>query len=168
MGLRETIDRHRGITIGIAVLAIVGTGVAMFVNGDSSSEASLTTRSFYTVDDGKTWFVDSADKTPPFDHDGKPAYRVRLFSVDGGKKPFAGYLERYTPEAIKKIEAAKRGETEPKGRSVLSIVEELMISGTEIRKPGETIWIARGDQQEVPKVLDVHGPNNQAAVPVMP
>jgi hypothetical protein len=168
MSVREAIDRHRGIVLGVAVLAIVGATVVMYVNGQSGSESSLTTRSFYTVDDGKTWFVDSAEKVPPFDYNGKLAYRVRLFSIDGGKTSFAGYLERYTPEAIKKLEAAKRGDTEPKGRSVLSVVEELTISGTEIKRPGDSVWIPRADPQAASKVLDVKGPKNEVAVPVMP
>jgi len=149
---------------------LVVAGALVYVNGQNdTSSPAFGPRSFFSDDDGKHWFVDAADKTPPFDHNGKTAYRARLFTSDGGKTQFVGYLERYTPEAIKKIEAAKRGEGEPKGRSVLSVIEELAISGTEIKKPGDgNQWVARGDLQAAPKILDVKGANNQPAEPVMP
>ncbi len=170
MGVREAVDRNKPIAIIATVVLLIGGAALIYMNGHGNSEAlALGARSFFSDDDGKTWFVDSAGKTTPFDHNGKTAYRARVYTSDGGKTQFVGYLERYTPEAAKKIEAAKRGETEPKGRSVLSVVEEVTISGTEIKKPGKgNAWVARSDLQAAPKVLDVKGANNQPAQPVMP
>jgi hypothetical protein len=170
MGIREAIDRKRPMVVAVTLVVIAGAGAMIYMKafGDGAALASGA-RSFFSDDEGKHWFVDSADKTPPFDHNGKTAYRARVFSADGGKSQFVGYLERYTPEAIRKIEAAKRGETEPKGRSVLSVVEEVTLSGTEIKKPGDgNSWVARSDLQAAPRVFDVKGANGQPAEPVMP
>ena len=170
MGVRETVDRNKPVAVGVTLVLLVAGVVLIYFNSQSNSTTTmLGPRSFFSDDDGKTWFVDAADKTPPFDHNGKTAHRARLFTSDGGKTQFVGYLERYTPESIKRLEAAKRGEIEPKGRSVLSVIEELSISGMEIKKPGTgNPWVARGDPLTAAKILDVKGAGNQPAEPVMP
>jgi hypothetical protein len=166
--------QHRGVTVAVAVAFLVlAGGVAFWNGGFGSGGQSLKTRAFYTVDNGKTWFVDDAEKVTPFDYRGKQAFRVRVFTTDGGKTEFAGYLERYTPEAQKRLAAAERGDFAaagmPQGRSVLSLVDELSVSGTEIKKPGEgNPWILRSNPQLAASVLDVRGPNNVPADAVLP
>jgi hypothetical protein len=169
VGIREAIERNRGATIGVVVLMLVAAAFFVFYNDSSDAESPLT-RSFYTIDEGKTWFVDTAERIPPFDHEGQTAYRVRLFTTDGGRTQFAGYVERFTPEARRRIEAAQRGgEGEPKGRPILSIIDELLISGTEVKKPGPNHpWVRRDDPRAGREVLDVKGPNGEPAVQVMP
>ena len=54
-------------------------------------------QAFYSDDDGATWFADAADRLPPFDHDGKPAFSAFVYECDG--KPFVNHLERYTRRA---------------------------------------------------------------------
>jgi hypothetical protein len=174
MSIRESMEKHRGVTIVAAVLVLVAAVGIAFQNGTFSSRGeTLKTRTFYTADDGKTWFVDDAEKSPPFDHDGKPAYRVRVFTCDGGKTKFAGYLERYTPDAQKRLAAAQRGDFAaagmPQGRSVLSLVDELSVNGTEIKKPGASEkWVPRNDSQAAAPILDVRGPGGEIADPVLP
>jgi hypothetical protein len=51
-------------------------------------------KSWYTIDDGKSWFADSANKVVPFEHQGKQAYRCFVWSCDGGKTQFVSHLER--------------------------------------------------------------------------
>ena len=58
---------------------------------------------FFTDDDGKTWFPDDAKRVPPFDRNGKPAVRAHVYKCGG--KTFVNHMERYTPEAKKKVEA---------------------------------------------------------------
>jgi hypothetical protein len=68
------------------------------------SAARKPPRQFYSNDDGATWFAADASNVPPFDHDGKVAYRARVFKCGTGA-PFVSHLERYAPEAKKKLEA---------------------------------------------------------------
>jgi hypothetical protein len=49
----------------------------------------------YTDDDGKTWFVDSAYKVVPFDHDGNQAFRALVFTYANASKKCHG-----RPDAI--------------------------------------------------------------------
>jgi hypothetical protein len=157
----------------LAVVAIaVGAVWLLWSSGSQSGERVLQTRMYYTVDEGNTWFVEDAEHIPPFDYNGKTALRVRLFQGKDGK-PFAGYLERYTAEAAKRLAAAKRGDAAAAGiqpgRPMLSLVEELAISGTEIKKPGpNNPWVRRADLDAARSVLDVRNADGQPAEAVMP
>ena len=107
MGIRETLNQNRGITIGAVSGVIVLTLVYIVysLRGESGGGASAgTAKAFFSDDDGQSYFADGADKIPPFDHNGKPAVTAHVFRCNGGK-PFVGYLERYTPEGKKRRES---------------------------------------------------------------
>lgn len=101
----------------------------------------IPTQAYYTIDDGQTWFADDINKLSPFDKDGKPAYRVYVFTCDGGRTQFASYLERYTPEAHRKLEAARAqgADADP------AIYEEVYLTGMEVKKPGAGQWVKLSD-----------------------
>src|SRR4051794_7083151 len=99
MGVREWMNEHRGLATGIGaaiVLIAVGAIVAQ-VLANRKAYPSASPDSYFTVDDGKTFFVASSDNIPPFDYKGKPAVHAYVFQVDG--KKFVGYMERYTTDA---------------------------------------------------------------------
>ena len=100
MGLREKINDKPGIAIGVLVAGVVIAIVAVVLTTRKPPVQSLS-KAYYTTDDGATLFDDELDKSAPFDHDGKPAVRARVFSCDEGKTHFVGYLER-APEKVAK------------------------------------------------------------------
>lgn len=53
------------------------------------------TKTWFTVDDGETYFADNVSNIPPFVKNGKTAYGCEVFSCDGGKSRFVGFLVRY-------------------------------------------------------------------------
>lgn len=69
-------------------------------------------RSFYTVDDGKTFFVDRI-QVPPYRKGMSEAVGAMVFSCDGGATKFVGYLVRFTPEGKAQMEAAQAGNARP-------------------------------------------------------
>src|ERR1039458_9705554 len=91
--------RGRQFAAGV-IIAIVAI---YLVQNALSGPAMPTARAYFTTDDGATQFVDSMDHLAPFDHNGKPAVRVWMFSEDGGKTRFPAYLERFTPQAQARI-----------------------------------------------------------------
>jgi hypothetical protein len=149
VGIRETLNRNPGVTAGavggIVVLVIIY--LIFYTLGGTSGGATPSTKSWYTVDDGATYFADNADRLPPFDHDGKPAVRCRVFTCDHGAHKFVAYLERYMPEAQKRLAAQADKSV---GR------EETDISGMEVKPPmtGEKAWIRKID----PRAADVMNP----------
>ena len=167
MGLQETLNKNPKVTLGvIGGLLLLAFGVAAYRMGDDSSEAP--TKAFYTDDDGRTTFVDSVDRYPPFDHGGKTAVRAVVFTSDGGKTQFVGYLERYTPETIKKLHALEANGHADKGSKRPVDGREIVLDGTEVKKPGDTKWVAVHDHAGRNRVVTVTSPGGGPIDSVLP
>lgn len=154
MGLRETINQNPVVTS-----AVVGaiTLVALYMVGRNAcggGPATLpagTAKAFYTVDEGKTRFVDDANKIPPFDKDGKMAYRAVVFKCADGKE-FVNHLERY-PEA-------RRADIEKAGGPNASM---LGMMAREIKRPGEKAWVTMQEPAKFAKVTATKCKDGSAA-----
>ncbi|MFN4241613.1 MAG: hypothetical protein ACK4PI_00080 [Tepidisphaerales bacterium] len=136
MGIRETLNEKpqlvTGIAIGILALAVILIAVQLF-GGSRRAEGRVSNKQFFTVDDGQTLFVDDISKIPPFDHQGKQAVRAKVFTCDGGRTRFVGYLERYSPQAIEAMQRAAAGGDNDTAQMQLE-------AGLEVKRPGETRW----------------------------
>ena len=150
MGLRETLNEKPGITTGFTIgMIVVFVGLIWYSTrggtpgGPSGSDGRKV---YFTDDDGATTFADDALKVPPFDHNGKQAVRAHVFKAGG--KQFVGHLERYTPEAKKKVEELytnKRAMNDP------TAMEPIMRLGFEVKAPGAKDWVKFSD----PKARDI-------------
>ena len=163
MGLRETLNDNPRLTTGItAGIIIVVLAFILWPSGGGGgsgptdlSEAQV----WFTNDDGKTWFADSANKVPPFDHKGKPAYRAYVYKC-AGKDPFVNHMERYTPAAQKKLQALydqKKPIHDP--IAILQIQQE----GMEVKSPGDANWVKMSDPKSE-KVLQPKCPGGDMEV----
>jgi hypothetical protein len=141
MGVREAIKKRPMIAAGIAVVLALGAIAFAYLQisdgGGSPGPASDSERAFFTVDDGKTWFIEDASQLAPFEHDGKEAVRAYVLECNG--KKYVNHLERYTPEGkqamIRLREIVKTGP--PPG----SLVAAAQQHGREVKRPGDTQWI---------------------------
>lgn len=158
MGLRETMNNRKGLSSGIAVVITVAalSFLATQFIGSSAAEG-IPQKTFYSADDGKTYFVDDVAKLPPFDHDGQKAVRAHLYTCDDGKTTFVGYLSRFTPAALAKLESARNT---PEYELVL---EEALATGSEVKKPGGGNWVARGTP-EAAKVANPSCPDGNGTL----
>ena len=119
-GVRQVMNRHPAVTTG-AVLVVVVACLALAFKPAPRPQA------YFTIDDGATFFEAPA-RVPPFTYHGKEAVRAVVFSCDGGKTKFVGYLLRHPPEEIATAEKilAKGGRMPP----------------GEVKRPGEAEWSA--------------------------
>ena len=130
------------IVAGVAViLALAAVAFAVFRIFDvriAPDSASDSERAFFTVDDGKTWFIDAASQLAPFQHDGKEAVRAYVIECNG--KRFVNHLERYTPDGkqamLRLRDIVKHGP--PPGQLVAAAQQR----GREVKRPGDTTWTA--------------------------
>ena len=141
MSLRETLNTRpnlaRGIAGGCAAAAVLLVAAHVLDLRAAPIGAAKPERAFFTVDDGKTWFVDDASRLAPFDHDGQAAVRAYVCECDG--KRFVNHLERYTDAGKRAMaqvrEAAKKGP--PPGMLVAAAQQR----GREVKRPGEAKWV---------------------------
>jgi hypothetical protein len=153
MGIRETINENPrvalGVMTGIVVIAIGYVVVQVMASRKKFPESSPD--SFFSVDDGKTFFAASSDNIPPFDYKGRTAVHAYVFQHDG--KRFVGYLERYTPEARAAILAGKR-------------TPQIERYGRELKRPGESSWIKSGDLAAEAKLTqNIRSPDGGGGTP---
>src|SRR3954470_798778 len=104
------------LIVAAAVILVVVILFALVWWGGAAGLGSGKTRgaqSWFTADDGKTWFADDLNKLPPFEKNGRTVSRVYLFSCDGGKTVFVGYLERFTPEGKRALQTILNSKSAP-------------------------------------------------------
>ncbi len=153
MGIRETISQKPALAGGVGVLLLVGA-VAYIVR--SVMPSSAYAQGYFTTDDGQSLFTADMDTPTPFDHYGRSAYRAWVFTCDGGKTKFVGYLERYTPKARDRI-AQELKEVESGARRGSPSIGP---ADSEVKKPGaDNPWVSRSNYQAAAKITNVQCPD---------
>lgn len=140
MGIREKLSQSKVLGIGAAVLMV---GVAVYIGYSNTKDMRPPGPAlWYSVDDGKTWFADTAARVPPFKTaEGKEAVRAHVFTCGGGKTTFVGYLERMNPASRAEIEKYRAAGAMPDTPTAQRLFE----GGAEVKLPGEAAWRKRAD-----------------------
>src|SRR5690242_6366191 len=83
---------NRLVQMAAVILAAVTAAALLWSVGNGGLRAAKLSnaKSWYTSDNGSTWFADDLSKLPPFEKDGKTVSRVYLYSCPGETKPFVG------------------------------------------------------------------------------
>ena len=152
MGVREALQKRTGAVVAVTILVIaLAWAFIGYQWSTRNSIGQVKQALWYSDDDGKTYFADDAQKDPPFDHNGKPAYRAYVFTCDG-KTNFVGCLGRFAPEAKKKMDALRL-----KHKNGRIPFDELMnVGGQEAKAPGtgDKGWVGPRD----PKAMQLMHP----------
>jgi hypothetical protein len=170
LSVREFVNRRSTVLI---VAALVVTGMAlilvMYELRFVYRPAYKITQRYFSDDDGASYFADSIDQIPPFDHNGKPAVIAYVFTCGSGS-PFIGYLERFTPRGVKALQQA-RGNGANSARSDPITLEVQQQNDTEYSLPGkgDNGWFKFGTK-EVDAIRAVKCPQGDTGVltPVLP
>ena len=102
MGIRETMNKNPALAYGIAgAFVVVALGIVVY--HFKPPKAVNMDKAYFTEDDGATTFVDSNDNIPPFDHNGKTAVKLIMYSYHNGKMRYIGYLQRWTDDVAAKM-----------------------------------------------------------------
>jgi hypothetical protein len=159
LGIRETLNENRKLTIGVVsaliVLALTFVVISLVGGGSGVVDAPEPVKMYYTDDDGATTFVDDATKLVPFERNGKPAVRARVFTCDGGKTKFVGYLERYSPEAKAALDKVKGT------RQEAAMLDNIQTGGMEVKKAGPGNRWTRQMTPEARPILNVRCPDGK-------
>lgn len=151
-------ETSRSKLVGVlALVAIIAAGaliVRSLFRGPGHGASVLV---YYTTDDGVTLFPDRADRVAPFDYKGRPAVRARVFSCDGNKTRFVGYLEKFDTEGAK-----LREDTMAKGGAASAP------AGMLVKKAGAQYvqWVSMNDGGAYMDVINVTPPPGEAGAMV--
>jgi hypothetical protein len=163
MFVRDAINKNPRTSL-VIVLVMVIVFVSFAIQSTASNSADgVPTKSYYSDDDGASYFTDAVSKVTPFDHNGKHAVKAYVYRF-GGHAPFVGYLERITPDGAKKMAALKAGEPGYADKAA-----EITGRHCEVKKPGGKDWFkpmsAAGS-----KVVAIEPPANETGEldPVFP
>ena len=172
MGLRETVNRNQKTALGLVVVVVaVCGGLATYLHYlDSRDPMEGSGTAFYTTDDGKSFFVADSNHIPPFMNQGKEAVQALVYTADGGKTKFVGYLMRFTPQGAAKLKAMRdASRADSAKRSIPSLDAELQ-NNTEVKKPGASGWVKLSNIAAAAEVMSVRVPGDatRLADPVDP
>ena len=152
MDIRETMNRHpkisTAVVVCLAVAGVVAIGITL-----RGADGKPPAKNFFSIDDGKTWFVDSSQKLPPFDYSGGKAVRCYVFKGPNGK--FVGLLEKYADSTRDKI-ASKTG---PSSTGELPVL---------VKKPGENDWQSMDATHEAMFLMQISGADGSGIEQIMP
>ena len=165
MDIRRTLQGKPVAGIGAAVFMVLIAGVLLARQFWPEKKANVT-QAFWSDDDGKTWYSDSAYLVPPIDHNGKPAVFAVIYNYDGGSKQFCAYLEKYSPESKKHLEASiAEAVNDGKKPSAAALFQDhtFMQNAVMVKSPGapESTWIYQTDPS-VLNVISVRSPDGSA------
>jgi hypothetical protein len=174
VGVREALNRNRAATLvvtGALTAAAIGFAVySMFFSSDVLG-SSAQGKAFFSVDDGQKWFVDDASKVPPFERDGKQAYRAVVYRCKADGRQFVARLERYDDAARKRIAELVANHGHAQSPAVMTELTQLMHK-IEVKRPGDATWVAPTAQtmQAYERIMHPQCPANasHAIEPVIP
>ena len=164
VGVRELIKTRQSFAAGAAVVMIVGSALWIYLS--SRDDGSGSGLAYFTNDDGKTLFTAKVTRVPPFDKDGKPAYRAHVFEC-GGKR-VVGYLSRYTPEALKALADAKAAREAGKPPPNVGMLASVGSIGKQVKRPGDTEWVYQGDTRRATAIRVFRCPDGGTPTEVEP
>jgi hypothetical protein len=153
--------------IWIATLAMT---TALFIAAYNNWPTHRPTgdKACFSDDDGQTWFVDSAYKVVPFDHNGKPAVRAMVFTYDNGHKQFVQALVRYTDKGRKILNDAIL-KAQEKNLPLSTLSQQFNAPDIEeVKTPGAGhAWVPRYSQG-AKSVMDIESPDGSVVDMVIP
>jgi hypothetical protein len=126
-------DSTVGISVAATLIFLAGAITLIYFHSRPRNADSFST--FYSDDDGKTYFRDSIYKLAPFDHDGKTAV-IAVVCTDG-RQNFVAFLQRFTPAAKKKLQSVYDSNPDAHYKMIdMMASPQIQYGGMEIKLPG--------------------------------
>ncbi|MGN6507277.1 MAG: hypothetical protein ACTHM6_17110 [Tepidisphaeraceae bacterium] len=179
-GIREKLAGQPWLAGGLAGVVIVIAGIYVFRTGASAlSDKPYLLNTYYTTDDGATYFAGEGKDVFAMGLRTPPAYRASVFSCGGTE--FVGYLTRMPPDQIQAMNAAQQkaereqqalssndphyGEKFQRIQGELQRVTDAAQKAIEIKRPGASNHWVRLLDPEGQQLQTVKCPKDPSQVP---
>jgi hypothetical protein len=160
LSLRDSLNQRPVLAaslVGMALLALVAL-IWWQIRGATPA----VPRTYYTIDDGVTYFSDDPTRVTPFEYRGKQAVRAHVFRGPDGKE-FVGYLERSNPAAVAVMNRVRN--RKPNDPPITPADIGVATAGREVKKPGDKDWVpSRGERAQ--KITTITAPDGSPAIEV--
>ena|SRR5687767_13437968 len=155
-----------GVAVAILLVAAIALGYQM-LSGREVVGAAAATSAFYTDDNGKTFFKDDTDKLPPFEHNGKQAFRCDVFQDAGGKQ-FVGLIYRFTESGRQQMQDYLPKKSKDADGAARRAIEERGMQVKPVAATGDAAWQYADDVTVAQLRAAVKTPSGQQAILVQP
>ncbi len=138
MNIREKLNQYRALSLPVVgvVIAIALALIFRQLREAAPHKPGLPSKSFYSDDDGKTWFLDEYMKITPFDHHGRSAYKVVVYRCNGST-PAVAYLEKFSDSQQAALQEISPADVRDYTGRFMSFQEAL-----DVKKPGSNRWLS--------------------------
>lgn len=161
MGLRESLNKKPALSASLAGVVVLAILYILWKQVAGGGDPRLGSgKAFYSVDDGQSYFAYDSSNIAPFDYEGKTAVQALVYSADGGKTRFVGYLQRFTPAGKQKMIEKRKQIEQTKG---LPSLDQDLLANTEVKRPGDRTWVKLSDLPNSAKVTAVVDPKHPTA-----
>jgi hypothetical protein len=157
MDIRHQLNNRPWLSY-VAAAALIIFAVVITVRSQSLSRPQiiLSSKSFFSADDGKTTFVDSVTRSSPFRlPDGRQAILAHVFTLNGNDR-YVAYLERTDGGSMVNVQ-----------RPVDSTLAPGSLASRVVKRPGGSTW-AMMTSSEGMKIMNVRGSDGAQATEVQP
>jgi hypothetical protein len=165
VGIRETLEKKKSLSMVAAVVVLVGSLIAIFVQARGSGP-SIGGSIYVTEDDGKTFTPASPKQLIGLGKNGQPMAEAHVFMCGG--KQVVGYMTRYTPDSVKllmEVQADRDVAQKPGNAAKLA---QIPFRGMEIKKPGQADWVSQGDTVRVARIRPYVCPDGTRPPEILP
>jgi hypothetical protein len=167
MSVRENLNSNRTVGFLIAAILLIAATVQAAYFLRPTAKYQSATEAFYTDDDGRTYFMDSIYKFPPWDHNGKQANLAMVYSSASGN--FVAYQVRYAAAVQQQLQAlyakAQSGERPLTDVNRLMTTPSIGLAGTEVKMRGSDKWVPMAS---MPHPIPIKAADGSDTMMVMP
>jgi hypothetical protein len=163
MGLRQRVEKNpAGAAVAAVVALLLCSGWLVYYLWPSRSTDNISfSMTFYTEDDGKTWFAEGYDKlaTDFRGPGGKEAVRAVVCQYTGGQKQFVGWMEKYSPRGKALLTEFY---ADPANKRLPPPLEAQLEKEKLYKRPGMTSWISAKSERGMVMVENIRAmPRNK-------
>jgi hypothetical protein len=169
MLIREKLNKHSKLISSVVLIISITCLSVAWTRMRGPSHHFVPGPNYYTTDDSSqaaalaAMFKDDSTKIPPFDHDGKPAFRAYVFTADGGRTKWIAYLERMSDKGLQMMDDINSGKRGSDPGIIAQAKEGVLSTQMEVKKPGDPEWIKEvADSPDAARVRKLTPPDGQS------
>jgi hypothetical protein len=151
MSLRDTLNKNPAVVLGAMAALLVAVLGWFFLTGGGSGASGTTSPTWYTVDDGATYFADNPADPPPVETSRGLAVRAIVAKDAETGEEFVHHLVKYSPEHREQLLQAR------------ATGDFSMLPPRLVKRPGDAEWLSTGDPAQSQAASAITAPGRSPA-----